>query len=96
MVDLEFFFYTLRYEVNFQNGIECGGAYVKLLSKTPELNLVGVSPKARLHMEMLKGQQASRDLGVGWAKVDLDIYFSQGLFLALAQESLLVVLGGCV
>lgn len=30
-----------RYEVNFQNGIECGGAYVKLLSKTSELNLVG-------------------------------------------------------
>lgn len=30
----------IRYEVNFQNGIECGGAYVKLLSKTPELNLV--------------------------------------------------------
>lgn len=30
----------IRYEVNFQNGIECGGAYVKLLSKTTELNLV--------------------------------------------------------
>ncbi|PNI26115.1 CANX isoform 9, partial [Pan troglodytes] len=29
----------VQYEVNFQNGIECGGAYVKLLSKTPELNL---------------------------------------------------------
>eukprot|EP00076_Gallus_gallus_P045080 XP_025010618.1 calnexin isoform X2 [Gallus gallus] len=29
----------IQYEVNFQNGIECGGAYVKLLSKTPELNL---------------------------------------------------------
>ncbi|KAE8613934.1 hypothetical protein XENTR_v10007925 [Xenopus tropicalis] len=26
----------VQYEVNFQNGIECGGAYVKLLSKTPE------------------------------------------------------------
>ncbi|XP_058427014.1 calnexin-like [Marmota monax] len=25
----------VQYEVNFQNGIECGGAYVKLLSKTP-------------------------------------------------------------
>ncbi|XP_072487362.1 calnexin isoform X1 [Notamacropus eugenii] len=29
----------VQYEVNFQNGIECGGAYVKLLSRTPELNL---------------------------------------------------------
>ncbi|XP_043346834.1 calnexin isoform X5 [Dermochelys coriacea] len=29
----------VQYEVNFQNGIECGGAYVKLLSKTTELNL---------------------------------------------------------
>ncbi|XP_066114752.1 LOW QUALITY PROTEIN: calnexin-like [Saccopteryx bilineata] len=29
----------VQYEVNFQNGIECGGAYVKLLSKSPELNL---------------------------------------------------------
>ncbi|XP_053232951.1 calnexin isoform X1 [Podarcis raffonei] len=29
----------VQYEVNFQNGIECGGAYVKLLSKTRELNL---------------------------------------------------------
>lgn len=34
------FLFEIRYEVNFQNGIECGGAYVKLLSKTPELNLV--------------------------------------------------------
>lgn len=37
------FLSEIRYEVNFQNGIECGGAYVKLLSKTPELNLVGTS-----------------------------------------------------
>lgn len=37
------FLSEIRYEVNFQNGIECGGAYVKLLSKTPELNLVGAS-----------------------------------------------------
>lgn len=37
---LLFFPPKIRYEVNFQNGIECGGAYVKLLSKTPELNLV--------------------------------------------------------
>ncbi|XP_069055602.1 calnexin [Pleurodeles waltl] len=29
----------VQYEVNFQNGIECGGAYVKLLSKTADLNL---------------------------------------------------------
>ncbi|XP_028908320.1 calnexin isoform X1 [Ornithorhynchus anatinus] len=29
----------VQYEVNFQSGIECGGAYVKLLSRTPELNL---------------------------------------------------------
>ncbi|GCB77803.1 hypothetical protein scyTo_0015716, partial [Scyliorhinus torazame] len=29
----------LRYEVNFQNGIECGGAYIKLLSKTKDLIL---------------------------------------------------------
>ncbi|XP_072120215.1 calnexin isoform X2 [Mobula birostris] len=29
----------LQYEVNFQNGIECGGAYIKLLSKTKDLTL---------------------------------------------------------
>lgn len=29
-----------RYEVNFQNGIDCGGAYAKLLSQSAELNLV--------------------------------------------------------
>jgi len=29
-----------RYEVNFQDGIDCGGAYIKLLSDTPGLNLV--------------------------------------------------------
>ncbi|XP_075458149.1 calnexin [Ascaphus truei] len=29
----------VQYEVNFQSGIECGGAYVKLLSKSPEQNL---------------------------------------------------------
>ncbi|XP_063148303.1 calnexin [Candoia aspera] len=29
----------VQYEVNFQNGIECGGAYVKLLTKSHELNL---------------------------------------------------------
>ncbi|XP_048365000.1 calmegin isoform X1 [Sphaerodactylus townsendi] len=29
----------IQYEVNFQNGIDCGGAYVKLLSKSDDLNL---------------------------------------------------------
>ncbi|KAL0974292.1 hypothetical protein UPYG_G00218380 [Umbra pygmaea] len=29
----------VQYEVNFQQGIDCGGAYVKLLSQTPDLNL---------------------------------------------------------
>nr|XP_061792899.1 calnexin-like [Nerophis lumbriciformis] len=29
----------VQYEVNFQAGIDCGGAYVKLLTQTPELNL---------------------------------------------------------
>ncbi|XP_037315759.1 calnexin [Pungitius pungitius] len=29
----------VQYEVNFQAGIDCGGAYVKLLSQTPDLNL---------------------------------------------------------
>ncbi|XP_061580811.1 calnexin isoform X2 [Cololabis saira] len=29
----------VQYEVNFQSGIDCGGAYVKLLSQTPELSL---------------------------------------------------------
>ncbi|XP_069052253.1 calnexin isoform X2 [Lepisosteus oculatus] len=29
----------VQYEVNFQTGIDCGGAYVKLLSQTPDLNL---------------------------------------------------------
>lgn len=31
-----------RYEVNFQDGIDCGGAYIKLLSDTGDLNLVGI------------------------------------------------------
>ncbi|XP_053110879.1 calmegin isoform X5 [Hemicordylus capensis] len=30
----------IQYEVNFQDGIDCGGAYVKLLSKSEDLNLV--------------------------------------------------------
>ncbi|XP_057204827.1 calnexin isoform X1 [Triplophysa rosa] len=29
----------VQYEVNFQTGIDCGGAYVKLLSQTDDLNL---------------------------------------------------------
>ncbi|XP_077429542.1 calnexin isoform X2 [Vanacampus margaritifer] len=29
----------LQYEVNFQAGIDCGGAYIKLLTQTPELDL---------------------------------------------------------
>ncbi|XP_054845687.1 calmegin isoform X2 [Eublepharis macularius] len=29
----------IQYEVNFQDGIDCGGAYVKLLSKSDDLNL---------------------------------------------------------
>ncbi|XP_017538880.1 calnexin [Pygocentrus nattereri] len=29
----------VQYEVNFQNGIDCGGAYVKLLSQSPDLSL---------------------------------------------------------
>uniref|UniRef100_A0A673FIK8 Calnexin n=1 Tax=Sinocyclocheilus rhinocerous TaxID=307959 RepID=A0A673FIK8_9TELE len=29
----------VQYEVNFQTGIDCGGAYVKLLSQTPDLDL---------------------------------------------------------
>lgn len=33
-------FLLCRYEVNFQDGIDCGGAYVKLLSKSDDLNLV--------------------------------------------------------
>lgn len=33
---------VFRYEVNFQSGIDCGGAYVKLLSQTPDLDLVSL------------------------------------------------------
>lgn len=32
-----------RYEVNFQDGIDCGGAYIKLLSDDGNLNLVGLN-----------------------------------------------------
>lgn len=31
---------SIRYEVNFQDGIDCGGAYIKLLSDSPNLDLV--------------------------------------------------------
>ena len=34
--------FIMQYEVNFQDGIECGGAYVKLLSETKDLNLVNI------------------------------------------------------
>lgn len=36
-----------RYEVNFQTGIDCGGAYVKLLSQTPDLDLVSLRHRFR-------------------------------------------------
>uniref|UniRef100_A0A3P8W570 Calnexin n=1 Tax=Cynoglossus semilaevis TaxID=244447 RepID=A0A3P8W570_CYNSE len=29
----------IQYEVNFQSGIDCGGAYIKLLTQTPDLDL---------------------------------------------------------
>jgi len=32
-----------RYEVKFQNGIDCGGAYIKLLSKADKFDLVGIN-----------------------------------------------------
>lgn len=34
--------FFLRYEVKFQQAMECGGAYVKLLSKHDALQLVSV------------------------------------------------------
>ncbi|KAF7663210.1 hypothetical protein LDENG_00217020 [Lucifuga dentata] len=43
MLDKPFIFQDepliLQYEVNFQDGIDCGGAYIKLLSDTDSLNL---------------------------------------------------------
>lgn len=44
-----------RYEVNFQDGIDCGGAYIKLLSDSGSLSLVGdvhLTPLKR-HLEDL-------------------------------------------
>lgn len=38
-----------RYEVNFQDGIDCGGAYIKLLSDTGRLSLVGTDGKTLAH-----------------------------------------------
>lgn len=32
----------LRYEVNFQEGLSCGGAYIKLLSQSDKLKLVSI------------------------------------------------------
>nr|BAB40783.1 calcium-binding protein Calnexin [Halocynthia roretzi] len=37
--------FVVQYEVNFQNGIECGGAYVKLLTETPDLSLKNFNDK---------------------------------------------------
>ena len=34
-------YFHSRYEVNFQDGIDCGGAYIKLLSDIDDLTLVG-------------------------------------------------------
>nr|XP_057934934.1 calmegin [Doryrhamphus excisus] len=43
MLDKPFIFedepLVVQYEVNFQNGIDCGGAYIKLLSDTRDVNL---------------------------------------------------------
>jgi len=39
--------FVLQYEVNFQDGIECGGAYVKLLSDEEGLNLASFDDKTR-------------------------------------------------
>ena len=33
-------FFVARYEVKFQNGQDCGGAYIKLLTKSNKLSLV--------------------------------------------------------
>ena len=34
--------FIIRYEVKYQNGMECGGSYVKLLSATNDLKLVSL------------------------------------------------------
>lgn len=47
---LMLFFY--RYEVKFQNGIDCGGAYIKLLSKTDKFDLVSTKPFNHFHPDL--------------------------------------------
>jgi calnexin len=37
---------VVQYEVNFQNGIECGGAYIKLLTHSDDLNLAEFHDKS--------------------------------------------------
>merc|ERR1712038_377758 len=39
--------FVVQYEVNFQDGIECGGAYVKLFADNPDLNLKSFHDKTR-------------------------------------------------
>lgn len=39
MFVLQNIFWLYRYEVRFQNGQECGGAYLKLLSQVPNMDL---------------------------------------------------------
>ncbi|KAA0194600.1 Calnexin [Fasciolopsis buskii] len=36
---------VIQYEVKFENGMECGGAYIKLLSATPNLDLLNFHDK---------------------------------------------------
>jgi len=38
--------FVVQYEVNFQNGIECGGAYLKLLTHSDDLNLAEFHDKS--------------------------------------------------
>jgi len=35
----------IQYEVNFQNGVDCGGAYIKLLSQSKGLDLAKFTDK---------------------------------------------------
>lgn len=42
---------VFRYEVNFQLGIDCGGAYVKLLTQTPDLDLVSLTHHTQTHLK---------------------------------------------
>lgn len=43
-----------RYEVNFQDGIDCGGAYIKLLSDSKDLDLVSTTTDRELHLKITK------------------------------------------